>query len=125
MGLRKLWRRIQLTALAVLLPLLLTSCASTPAVAPLKSTPLAAKCEHPLIDPRTRAGLAEAIRLYWGALEDCNTRNGYPSVGQEGIVAPTGSEKVTTTVTKSVTKSAPDKSELPGPLEVLKSATQK
>lgn len=39
-------------------------------------------CEHPVIDPRTHAGLARAVDQYIGAVNLCNALNG--STGGSG-----------------------------------------
>lgn len=54
------------------LALSLTGCASTSAV----NEPVA--CQHPLVDPTKNGGLAEALLLYYNALESCNAANGVP-----------------------------------------------
>lgn len=52
------------------LSLLLTGCASSSvAVEPVR-------CEHPVVDVRTNGGMAQALRLYYDALERCNALNG-------------------------------------------------
>lgn len=53
------------------LALSLTGCASTSAV----SEPVA--CQHPLVDLSKNGGLAEALLLYYNAVESCNAANGF------------------------------------------------
>lgn len=82
-----------------------------------------------MIDPRTKAGLYEAIELYWGAIEDCNAKNGFGVDGDTAVpvgvlVAPvavpapttkTTIEKVTTKPTGVTTSPV-----LPSPVDVVK-----
>lgn len=57
--------------MALCLALSLTGCAGTSAV----SEPVA--CQHPLVDLKKNGGLAEAVLLYYNAVEDCNAANGF------------------------------------------------
>lgn len=52
------------------LSLSLTGCASTSAA----TEPVA--CQHPLVDLSKNGGMAEALLLYYNAVEDCNAANG-------------------------------------------------
>lgn len=57
-------------AQALCLSALLTGCVNVP------PAPDAMPCRHPLIDPTTNAGLADAVAAYWSAVEECNRQNG-------------------------------------------------
>lgn len=130
----------QPTLPVLLLLLSLVSCARSPVaeISPVSTLHPAVKCEHPQIDPRTKAGLYEAIRLYWGALEDCNARNGFdgtevtPGALVGAAVKPipgvqiVPATSVQTTVQKVTTKptGATVSPALPSPLDTLKGITQ-
>ena len=58
-------------ALRVFLVMCISGCVPAPLV--LKPS----KCNHPIIDPSTNAGLADAVASYWGAVEECNKLNGF------------------------------------------------
>lgn len=66
------------TLMLVLSSLLLTSCAkdsAAPQVLAIKPV----RCVHPEVDPRSYLGALQGLESYWGALETCNTANGFES----------------------------------------------
>lgn len=79
-----------------------------------------------MIDPRTKAGLYEAIRLYWGALEDCNARNGFGSLDAPlaapapVIVVPATSTKTTVQKVTTAPTGASVSTPLPSPVDVVR-----
>lgn len=51
--------------------MLLSGCARQPVVTE------ASPCRHPIIDPSTNSGLAQAVVDYAGAIDECNLLNGF------------------------------------------------
>lgn len=51
--------------------MLLSGCAKQPVV--IEASP----CRHPIIDPSTNSGLAQAVVDYVGAIDECNLLNGF------------------------------------------------
>lgn len=57
--------------LLVCLLMLLSGCARQPVVTE------ASPCRHPIIDPSTNSDLAQAVVEYAGAIDECNSLNGF------------------------------------------------
>lgn len=95
MTLQKQLRSTLGISMLVLSSLLLTSCAKDSGV-PQVSRISPVRCVHPEVDPRTYAGALQGLESYWGALETCNTANGFEtpveSLGTEPGKKPSGKQ---------------------------------
>lgn len=62
------------------------------------------RCVHPEVDPRTYAGAIQGLESYWGAIETCNTANGFETpqetLGTEPGKKPSGKQIIVIPGTK-------------------------